>query len=48
MKDYLLFAAFMIPSLFVLAAAVVTVWHGDDSAAREFLGSSDPCAEDEA
>jgi hypothetical protein len=48
MKDYLLFAAFMIPSLLVLAAGVVTVWHSDDPAAREFLGSSDPCADDEA
>jgi hypothetical protein len=48
MKEYLLLAAFMIPSLLVLAAAVVTVWHGDDSAAREFLSCSDPWADDEA
>lgn len=40
MKEYLLLAAFMIPSVVVLAAAAVTVSHADDSAARELLGSS--------
>jgi hypothetical protein len=44
MKEYLLLAAFMIPSAVVLAAAAVSVSHTDDSAAREFLGSSVPCA----
>lgn len=42
MKEYLLLAAFMIPSLVVLAAAVVTVAHADD-AARALARSEIPC-----
>jgi hypothetical protein len=44
--EYLLLAAFMIPSVIVLAAAVASVSHADDSAARELLGSSNPCADE--
>jgi hypothetical protein len=45
MKEYLLLAGFMIPSLIVLAAAVVSVSHADDPAAQMSLGSSAACAE---
>jgi hypothetical protein len=44
MKEYLLLAAFMIPSLVVLGAAVVTFSHADDPAARELVTSSALCA----
>jgi hypothetical protein len=44
MKEYLLLAAFMIPSLVVLGAAVVSVSHADDPAAQMSLGSSAACA----
>jgi hypothetical protein len=47
MKEYLLLAAFMIPSLVVAGAAVVTVSHTDHPTAREILGSSASCAEPE-
>jgi hypothetical protein len=42
MKEYLLLAAFMIPTLMVLAAAAVTVSHAD-GAARELARTDIAC-----
>ena len=47
MKEYLLLAAFMIPSVVVASAAVLTISHTDHSTAREVHDSSASCAEPE-
>jgi hypothetical protein len=45
MKEYLLLATFFIPSVLVLAAAVVTISHADDPTAREMAALDEGCNE---